>query len=321
MNAPLGELSPARFLAEYWQQKPVLIRQALPGFTPVLDGNDLAGLACEETASARIVSGSFERADWRVSYGPFCEADFFDLPEENWTLLVQDVEKHYPPLQDLMQRFDFLPAWRLDDLMISYAVKGGSVGPHTDQYDVFLLQAEGRRRWQITQSFDAARLDGCPLDVLKSFSPEEEWVLEPGDVLYLPPNVAHFGVMLEPGMTWSIGARAPSAAELLQGLGEWLAQAGGERYADAGLAPAARAGEIDAEALVRFRELVLRTIRGRNDMEQFLGEFMSRFRLAQEPVPPDAPLTPEDVSQRLAQGASICRDPWTRLVWIEQDGR
>ena len=199
MSAPLGELSPAEFLDQYWQKKPCLIRQAIPGFEQLLDGDDLAGLACEEMSDARLVKGTMEAADWSVEHGPFDEDAFSALPPENWTLLVQDVEKHYAPLQELMQQFQFIPSWRLDDLMISYAVPGGSVGPHTDQYDVFLLQATGRRRWQIASSFDAGLLEDCPLNVLEQFSPEQEWVLEPGDMLYLPPNIAHHGVALEPG--------------------------------------------------------------------------------------------------------------------------
>ncbi len=223
MSVPLGNFSPEQFLQEFWQKKPCLIRQAIADFKPLLDGDDLAGLACEEMAESRLIKGSVEAADWTVAHGPFSDADFSALPDENWTLLVQDVEKHYAPLQALMQQFSFIPNWRLDDLMISYAATGGSVGPHIDQYDVFLLQAEGTRRWQIAQSFEPDLLEGCPLNVLQQFTSEQEWVLEPGDMLYLPPNVAHLGIALEPGMTWSIGSRAPSGADLLQGLGEWLA--------------------------------------------------------------------------------------------------
>ena len=184
MTKPLGELSPNQFLSEYWQKKPCLIRRAFINFEPLLDGDDLAGLACDEMAESRLISGSFEAADWEIRHGPFCEADFSSLPEENWTLLVQDVEKHYAPLQMLMQQFSFIPNWRLDDLMISYATRGGSVGPHVDQYDVFLLQAEGRRRWQVAEQFEPELLENCALNVLRGFTAEQEWVLEPGDMLY-----------------------------------------------------------------------------------------------------------------------------------------
>jgi len=312
----------SQFLTEYWQKKPCLVRQAFPGFEPLLDGNDLAGLACEDMAESRLVSGTFEAADWSLEHGPFNEDTFANLPKDNWTLLVQDVEKHYAPLQELMEQFSFIPGWRLDDLMISFAATGGSVGPHTDQYDVFLLQAAGRRRWQIAQDYDPELLPGCPLNVLRRFTAEREWVLEPGDMLYLPPGVAHFGVALEPGMSWSIGARAPSAADLLQGLGEWLAFSPGEggRYSDPALKPAARAGEIDSSALRGLRELMQGQLDEGTGLEPFLAAFMSRFRLANEPAPPPEAMQTNDVAAALVNGATLMRNPWTRLVWIETTG-
>jgi len=319
VSAPLGELTPAQFLAQYWQQQPCLIRQAIPGFVPLLDGDDLAGLACEEMAESRLVRGTFEAADWSVEHGPFSEADFAELPETDWTLLVQDVEKHYEPLQDLMQQFSFIPNWRLDDLMISFAAPGGSVGPHVDQYDVFLLQAEGRRRWQIASVFDPALLDGCPLSVLQQFEPEKEWVLEPGDLLYLPPNVAHHGVALDAGMTWSIGARAPSGADLLQGLGEWLAVDPGEggRYSDPLLQTAARPGEIDRSALDGLRELMRSGIDASPGLDNFLAAFLSRFRLTHDPVPPPSAISAQKLRKALERGVRMMRNPWTRLAWVE----
>jgi len=321
MTAPLGDLSPERFLKEFWQKKPCLIRQAIPGFEPVLNGDDLAGLACEDMAESRLVRGTVAAADWTVEHGPFSENDFSALPDGNWTLLVQDVEKHYAPLQELMQQFNFIPSWRLDDLMISYAATGGSVGPHTDQYDVFLLQAEGRRRWQISRSFKPELLKDCPLNVLKQFVPEQEWVLEPGDMLYLPPNVAHHGVALDPGMTWSIGSRAPSGADLLQGLGEWLAFSDeqGGRYSDPDLQAENRAGEIDATALQGLRDLMRAGIDGNEGLDNYLAAFMSRFRLAHEPVPLTDTHTSTELQQALTGGAILLRNPWTRLTWIENN--
>jgi len=319
MSVPLGDYSPEQFLQEYWQKKPCLIRQAIADFTPLLDGDDLAGLACEEMAESRLVSGTVEAQDWQVRFGPFADADFSSLGEQNWTLLVQDVEKHYAPLQALMQQFSFIPNWRLDDLMVSYAVTGGSVGPHVDQYDVFMLQAEGTRRWQIAQSFNPELLEDCALNTLKQFIPEQEWILEPGDILYLPPNVAHHGVALEPGMTWSIGSRAPSGADLLQGLGEWLAFSADEggRYSDPDLQITARAGEINPNALEGLRETMLARLGKDENMDNFLAAFMSRFRLAHDPVPPPEPSQPEDLLKALLNGMRLFRNPWTRLTWVE----
>lgn len=319
MSTPLGTFSTEQFLEHYWQKQPCLIRQAISNFEPLLDGDDLAGLACEQMAESRLVRGTTKAADWTLEHGPFSEADFAALGDKNWTLLVQDVEKHYAPLQDLMQQFDFIPRWRLDDLMISYAATGGSVGPHVDQYDVFLLQAEGKRRWQIARSFDPALLTDCPLNVLNQFEPEQEWVLEPGDMLYLPPNVAHHGIALEPGMTWSIGSRAPSMADLLQGWGEWLAFSDdqGGRYTDPGMQAAVRAGEIDRTALQNLRKLMLEGIDTSENLDNYLAAFMSRFRLAHDPMPPPANLSAEDLLDALKGEARLQRNPWTRLTWIE----
>ncbi len=319
MSRPPGNFDPEQFLKQYWQKKPCLIRQAIANFEPLLDGDDLAGLACEEMAESRLVTGSIEAANWTVTHGPFSDADFSALPEENWTLLVQDVEKHYAPLQTLLRQFSFIPNWRLDDLMISYAATGGSVGPHTDQYDVFLLQAEGTRCWQIAQSFQPQLLENCPLNVLQQFTAEQEWILQPGDMLYLPPNVAHYGVALEPGMTWSIGSRAPSGADLLQGLGEWLAMSDDEggRFSDSDLEPASRAGEIDSKALQGLRQLMLDRLIENESLDNYLAAFMSRFRLAHEPLPPAEVTQPDGLLNVMNDGAKLFRNPWTRLTWIE----
>jgi len=317
------ELSAAEFLRTYWQKQPVLLRGALPGFEPELDADDIAGLACDELAESRLITGCFEGRDWTLRHGPFDEGDFAALPQRNWTLLVQDVEKHYPPLRELLAAFDFLPGWRIDDLMVSVAGPGGSVGPHVDQYDVFLLQAAGARRWQIARSFDPELLPDCDLNVLRRFDPEEDWVLHPGDVLYLPPGVAHHGVALEPGMTWSVGMRAPSAADLLQSLGEWLAEhrSEGRRYGDPDLDPPRRPGEVDAGAVNRFTALAHDALADRAEFCRFLGEFLSRYRLAQEPAAPPAALTVAELLDRLRGGDVLAHHPWTRLLWIATDDR
>jgi len=322
MKAALGELSAEEFLDNYWQQRPVLIRQAFPDFIPELDENDIAGLACDELAESRLVSGSYPEHNWALRYGPFGENDFAGLADENWTLLVQDVEKHYPPLKSLFSSFSFLPSWRMDDLMISVAAPGGSVGPHVDQYDVFLLQASGHRKWQIAQSFDPALLPDCELNVLQSFESEQEWLLEPGDLLYLPPGVAHHGVAMDQGMTWSIGMRAPSSADLLQGLGEWLAASRneGKRYNDERLSCAPLEGEINAAAIDGFRQLIGHAASDDSDFRSFIGSFLSRYRLAHEPAPAEQELAPPALRQALSGGAQLRHNPWTRLLWLKTDG-
>jgi 50S ribosomal protein L16 3-hydroxylase len=318
-------LTPADFLRDFWQRKPLLLRQAFPGFTPELDADDIAGLACDEMAELRLVTGSYAANDWSVRYGPFSEADFAALPERDCTLLVQDVEKHYPPLQGLLAAFGFLPRWRIDDLMVSVAAPGGSVGPHVDQYDVFLLQAAGTRRWQIAQRFDPQLEADCELNVLRRFQAEQEWTLEAGDLLYLPPGVAHFGIAdlgaapgSPPCMTWSIGMRAPSAADLFQSFGEWLAdrEDQGGRYRDPGLAPARWSGEIDADALARLRALARECVDDDERWHAFLGAFLSRHRLPQEPAPPPRLPDAEQLRQALESGATLRHNPWTRLLWL-----
>ncbi len=318
-----GSPTRAQFLAEYWQRKPCLLRQAFPGFVPELDENDVAGLACDELAESRLITGSYPLHDWRVKYGPFTPRELRTLPDSNWTLLVQDVEKHYPPLASLLTNFRFLPSWRLDDVMISVAAEGGSVGPHFDQYDVFLLQASGRRRWQIASAFDPRWLPDRELKVLASFTPDTEWVLEPGDLLYLPPGIAHLGVALETGMTWSIGLRAPSQADLLQALGEWLAQHldEGARYEDGSLPNHPRPGEISHRAIERLYALIRDPMASSTRLHSFLGSFLTRYRLAQQPAPPPQSLSEQDIAAALASSAQLQRNPWTRLAWIEQDGQ
>jgi 50S ribosomal protein L16 3-hydroxylase len=325
-------LNTEQFLRDYWQRKPLLLRQAFPGFVPELDADDIAGLASDELAESRLVTGRFPSPDWTVRHGPFGESDFAALPQRDWTLLVQDVEKHYPPLQALLAEFSFLPRWRIDDLMVSVAGPGGSVGPHVDQYDVFLLQASGRRRWEISDSHDPELLQGCELNVLQHFEADRGWDLEPGDMLYLPPGVAHHGVALGAEgekdskrslcMTWSIGLRAPSAADLMLALGESLAEspAEGGRYGDPGLSIPLRCGEIEAEAIGRLRELARSTIDDPARFETFVGAFLTRYRLAHEPAPPDRRIDATRLARLLKRGAKLQHNPWTRLAWLAAPG-
>lgn len=209
----LNQLSPAEFLAEYWQKKPLLIRQAIPKFSGLLDPNELAGLACEDEVQSRLVQ--IHKGQWQVTHGPMSEKTFKRLPEKDWTLLVQGVNHYLPEATDLLAQFSFIPHARLDDLMVSYAPDGGGVGPHLDSYDVFLLQGSGKRHWKISAQTDFTLIEDAPLRILKNFETEQEWVLEAGDMLYLPPQIAHWGVAVgDDCMTYSIGFRAPKAQEL-----------------------------------------------------------------------------------------------------------
>jgi 50S ribosomal protein L16 3-hydroxylase len=209
----LNQLTAEQFLAEYWQKKPLLIRQAIPQFAGLMDANELAGLACEEEAQSRIIQ--LNNDQWTVKQGPFKEKDFAKLPERDWTLLVQGVNHFLPEAAELLAQFNFIPHARLDDLMVSYAPDGGGVGPHVDSYDVFLLQGSGKRHWKISTQTELSLLEDAPLRILKHFETEQEWVLEAGDMLYLPPQVAHWGLAVgDDCMTYSIGFRAPKTQEL-----------------------------------------------------------------------------------------------------------
>ncbi len=212
--ALLNGLTPSQFLAEYWQKKPLLIRQAIPDFKGLLNPNELAGLACEDDVQARIIS--HKKGKWSVKNSPLDETDFTKLPKADWTLLVQNVNHYLPEAADLLAQFNFIPHARLDDLMVSYASKGSGIGAHVDSYDVFLLQGAGKRNWKISAQKDLGLIENAPLKVLQNFKAQQEWTLEAGDMLYLPPQIAHWGISeSDDCMTYSIGFRAPSYQELM----------------------------------------------------------------------------------------------------------
>ncbi len=316
---PLG-MPPAKFLRDYWQKRPLLIRNAFPGFESPLQPEDLAGLACEDGVLARLIEHDKTSDAWRVRHGPFAETDFPNLPHHDWTLLVQDMDKWDADIRALLARFDFLPRWRIDDVMISFAATGGSVGAHVDQYDVFLLQAQGRRRWQIDASPNPPvdfRND-VELKLLREFTPTHDWVLEPGDMLYLPPGVPHHGVAVDPCLTFSVGMRAPSAAELLGDFVDTLAADAPDalRYTDPDLQPAKDAYEIDGAAMARVVE-ALNALR-MNDPDKlgdWFGGFITTYRNAVEPAADETPRPRIEVEWDLAHGARLLRHPWSRMAW------
>jgi 50S ribosomal protein L16 3-hydroxylase len=233
----LGGLSPAQFLRTYWQQRPLLIRGALPGLEPLLSRRRLFALARRSDVESRLVARDGER--WTLTHGPLRSADFPPLAQPCWTLLVQGVDLHHDAAHALLQRFRFVPDARLDDLMISWASEGGGVGPHVDSYDVFLLQAAGRRRWRIGEAKETKLDDNAPLKILRRFHPDEEHVLEPGDMLYLPPFWGHDGIAQSAeNMTYSIGFRAPHRDELAADIARRLA----DDYRDPALYADARIG-------------------------------------------------------------------------------
>lgn len=208
----LGGLSPQVFMRRHWQKRPLLIRQAIPGVVPPVGRNELLAMAGSDEVESRLVQ--MKNGQWSMKHGPFARRQLPTAKTHAWTLLVQGVDLHVPAAHDLLSRFRFVPDARLDDLMMSYATDGGGVGPHFDSYDVFLLQVHGKRRWRIGRMDDATLVPGLPLKILANFKPEEEWVLEPGDMLYLPPRWAHDGVAEGECMTCSVGFRAPARDEV-----------------------------------------------------------------------------------------------------------
>jgi len=328
VSAVFGPLSPSQFLERHWQRSPALFTAALPGFRSPISPDELAGLACEEDVESRLVEGDVG-SRFRLEHGPFDEARFERLPPRDWTLLVQDVDKHVPAVAALLEPFGFLPDWRVDDIMVSFAAPGGSVGPHTDEYDVFLLQAQGRRRWQLSERFEPALRADCDLKVLQRFEPEREIVAAPGDILYLPPNVAHFGVALDEAMTFSIGFRAPDQRELAGALLRELAERprGGRRFGDPGRTPTPSRTEIAAADLATLRELVRSGLALSDaELDLFLGRYITRNKPNLE-LPGQA-TRPSDVQRRLERGDALLRrqgSRWAELVrgdelWVLAEG-
>jgi 50S ribosomal protein L16 3-hydroxylase len=310
----------ARFLRDYWQKKPLLIRQAFPGFVAPMSPEDLAGLACEEAALSRLVTYQRKQDRWTVRTGPFAESEFPKLGRKDWTLLVQDMDKWDFDVRALLDRFRFLPAWRVDDVMISYATPGGSVGPHVDQYDVFLLQALGRRRWQVDDAPDAPRefREDAELKLLQRFDASDDWVLDPGDMLYLPPGVPHHGEAVDACMTFSVGMRAPSQAELIADLAEELAANLPEeaRYADPDLSEPEDAFEIDEAAFGRVDEaLAAMAAMSAEARREWFGRFITRYRASGEVGPGPRVPSLAAVETSLVDGGLLLRHPFSRSAW------
>ncbi len=285
----LNGLTPEQFLAEFWQKKPLLIKNAIPNFTGLLTPDELAGLACEDEVQSRIVK--YKKGKWLADHGPFDEDDFANLTnkptaENNWTLLVQSVNHHLPEGAALLQQFGFIPHARLDDLMVSYAPNGGGVGPHFDSYDVFLLQGQGKRIWRISEQTDLSLVEGAPLRILQNFDTAQEWLVEPGDLLYLPPHLAHWGIAVTDNgvdcMTYSIGFRAPKNQELAtEFLGFMQDKLNQDQivldgiYQDSDLTLQEHAAEIGEEMIAKVSEN-LQKIKWSDDLvAEFLGSYLS----------------------------------------------
>ena len=290
-RALLGGRPPREFLADYWQKRPLVVRGAWPRLVDPASVSDLFRFAARADCESRLVVR--DGARWRLEHGPLAPTRARRLPARRWTLLVQGLNHFVPAADRLLRAFRFLPYARLDDVMVSYAAPGGGVGPHVDSYDVFLLQGRGRRRWRIARTRDLALDERAPLQVLRRFRPDREWILEPGDMLYLPPGIAHEGTALEPCFTYSIGFRAPSGRELADGFLAFLEDRldpGGRRYADPDLRPARRPAALDDAFVERCAALLAGVRWTPGDVEAFLGAYLSEPKPHVRFSPPARPV-------------------------------
>lgn len=294
----LGGLTARQFLRRFWQKNPRLIARGSSRFENFIDRRRAITLASSREVESRLIIRS--RGRWQVAHGPFKSSTFKTLPGKNWTLLIQGVNLHLAEADHLLRQFSFIPYSRMDDVMVSYAVPGGGVGPHFDSYDVFLLQGTGRRRWQIGRCQDSTLVQNAPLKLLKNFAPECEHVLETGDMLYLPPYFAHHGTALDECVTYSIGCRAPTAQELatqfLGYLHDELALEGG--YRDPRLELARAPAAISDLALQEAARLLKEIKWTRGDIENFFGRFLSEPKPNVFFNPPRTPLTGERFKSR-----------------------
>ncbi|EPR15385.1 cupin [Sphingobium indicum IP26] len=306
------------FLRDHWQKRPLLIRNPWSAWRNPLVPDDLAGLACEEGVESRLITRQADRL--AMESGPLPEDRFTEL-RDAWTLLVQAVDHHAPDVAALIQPFRFIPDWRIDDVMVSYATDGGGVGPHFDQYDVFLVQGLGRRRWRVGPRCDSATplLPHDDLRLIPDFEATEDHILEPGDILYVPPCFAHDGVAVGGDcMTYSIGFRAPSRAELVE---NWCrhqadAMADEDRYADPDLIRQSNAGEIAASAIDRMHAMAMEALSDRNAFARWFGLHNSLPKYADMDWRPDEPADQRTVRAMLAQGVPLGRNPASRFAFI-----
>ena len=302
------------FVNQYWQKKPCLIRNAFPGFESPVSPEELAGLACEEDVHCRLVIEKDGASPWQLRYGPFDESDFLELPETHYSLLVSECEKWIPELGDLLDAFRFIPDWRIDDLMLSYAPEHGSVGPHIDESDVFLLQALGTRRWLYTESRpdNTELIAKLELAILRDFEPEHDIVLNPGDMLYLPPGCAHHGIALERCMTYSVGFRAPDAVSTFESFALEIERLGSgvPRYRDPELELDRHHAEITEAEIDRFRALTIEMLEQSGDLwRDAVGKMLSDSALGEENET-DQPVYVSDL-----QACGWTRHPETRLFY------
>ena len=317
----LGGLTPDRFLAEYWQKKPLLVRGALPGFQGLLTRAEIFALACDDEVESRYVRFNPQSPEAATVQPGTQTHQRLSLKRELWTVLVQGINLWLPEADALLHRFNFIPQTRLDDLMVSYAVDGGGVGPHFDNYDVFLLQGFGKRRWQIADQKDHTLVDGAPLKLLKNFQPVHDWVCEPGDLLYLPPHWAHNGIAQGECTTYSVGFKSPTAQELGTGFLDWLIERLDLQgmYADPSLKLQKNSAEISPEMTDQVATFLKDIKWSHADVAAFLGSYLSEPKPNVFFEPPEYPLSPAAFTAALQKQGCVL-DASTVLLWSAEAG-
>ncbi len=312
----------AAFLRDHWQQRPLLIRNPWGSWTNPVEPDELAGLACEPLVESRIITR--RKTAWELEHGPVPETRFAKKARDPWTLLVQSVDHHFADVAALLDPFRFVPNWRIDDVMVSYAVDGGGVGAHFDHYDVFLVQGLGRRRWEVGAlcDEDTPLLPHDGLRLLADFEASEEWILEPGDILYVPPRVAHRGTAVgDDCMTYSIGFRAPSRAELIEAWADDMVPdlPDSDRYGDPHLASADNPGEIDAKAIAKLQAMIAETVHDRSRFARWFGQYNTAPKNPEIDWRPEEAMDAGEIAQHLAAGTPLLRNPASRFAFVREE--
>lgn len=321
---PLGNISQEAFMKEYWQKKPLLVRQAFPDFKSPITSDELAGLACDDEVNSRIVMEKDGEHAWFPIFGPMSDEIYSSMPETHWSLIVNDLEKYLPELSWIIDRFRFIPEWRLDDLMISYAADKGSVGPHIDLYDVFILQGQGERHWQInTQPVtEGNQVKETPLRIQKEFEAEEEWVMQAGDMLYLPPGVSHYGISLGESLSYSIGFRATSHADIVNDFIGYITQNLSLQltYQDPDQSVQEYSNEIKQDALARITEILKEYLRPDHpELQRWFGCFVSDSK-ADVTTEPEKQINSIEELKKLTRISPLSRHPASKFAFVLNPG-
>lgn len=308
------------FLAEYWQKKPLLIR-GNGDFNDPLEPDELAGMACEEFIESRLILSDDKREHWTLQNGPFSETTLRELPESHWSLLIQAADQWDEGARALLESFDFIPRWRIDDLMISLASDGGGVGPHFDYYDVFLIQGLGKKRWRLggQVNSNSPLLANTDLKLLAQFHTQEDWIVEPGDILYIPPNIAHYGEAIGTSITYSVGFRTPSVAEILDDVSNELIESlrEDERYVDTAPQRPKRVGEISHSVHEQVLALLQQHLLKESAISRSFGKYMTQPKYP-DLVETPAPLSCEQLHTLLNEGVQLVRHPASRFAFTQR---